>query len=159
MSSNESGSSDREKSLVLWGQIITRCELAKRSHPKWENLWKNTLKEKDLRVIVNLRTIKALMKKEAPNRKGNQKSWRNDINLEARKRKRKSTGNIHFRHHHQAHLMTVLMRLNMKTMRARKAKIPDLGWFLRRISTNTAYIQIWPNTPTLILILTSKRQT
>ena len=44
-------------------------------------------------------------------------------------------------------------------MRARKVQIPDLGWFLRRIGTNTAYLQIWPNTPTLILIPTSKRQT
>ena len=34
-----------------------------------------------------------------------------------------------------------------------------LRWFLRRISTNTAYLKIWSNTPTLILILTSKRQT
>ena len=35
----------------------------------------------------------------------------------------------------------------------------NLGSFLRRISTNTEYLQIWPNTPTLILILISKRQT
>ena len=35
-------------------------------------------------------------------------------------------------------------------MRARKAQIPDLGWLLRMISTNTATLQIWRNTPTLI---------
>ena len=35
----------------------------------------------------------------------------------------------------------------------------DFLWFLRRISTNAAYLQICHNTPTLILILISKRQT
>ena len=42
--------------LLWWGQIMTRDKGAKRSHPKWENLWKNTLKEKDLKVVVNLRS-------------------------------------------------------------------------------------------------------
>ena len=41
------------------------------------------------------------MKKEVPQRKGDQKSRRNDIDLEARKTKAKSTGDIHLRHHHQ----------------------------------------------------------
>ena len=97
------------------------------------------------------------MKKEVPHREGDQKKRKNDIDLEARKTKRKNIGDIHLHHHHQVHLMTILMRINIETMRAWKARIPDLGWFLRRISTNTAYLQIWPNTPTLILILTSKR--
>ena len=48
---------------------MTRDEGAKRSHPKWENLGTNTLKEKNLTVAVNLRTIEALMKKEVPHRK------------------------------------------------------------------------------------------
>ena len=87
------------------------------------------------------------------------KSWRSDIDLEAIKTKRKSIGDIHLRHHHQAHLMTILMRVNIEITKARKAQIPDLGRFLRRISTNTACLQMWPNTPTLIMILTSKRQT
>ena len=82
------------------------------------------------------------MKKEVPHRKDDKKSRRSDIDLEARKAKRKSIGDIHLRHHHQAHLMTILMRVNIETMRAKKAQIPDLGWFLRRISTNTAYLQI-----------------
>ena len=99
------------------------------------------------------------MNKGVPHRKDDQKSRRNDINLEARKTERKSIGDIHLRHHHQAHLMMILMRVNIEIMRARKAQILDLGWFLRRINTNIAYLQIWPNTPTLILILTSKRQT
>ena len=47
----------------------------------------NTLKEKDLRVTVNLPIIKALMKKEFPERKGDEKSQRNDIDLKARKTK------------------------------------------------------------------------
>ena len=145
--------------LLLWGQIITKDEGAKRSHPKWENHWKNTLKEKDLRVAVNLRMIEALMKKEVPHWKGDQKSRRNDTDLEVRKTKRKSIGDIHLRHGHQAHLVTILMRVNIAIMRARKAQILDLGWFLRRISTDTAYLQIWHNTPTIILILISKRQT
>ena len=151
---------ERERgALLLWDQIITRDEGAKRSHPKWEWLWKNTLKEKYLRVAVNLRTTEALMKKEIQPRKGDQKSRTNDIDLEARKTKRKSIGDIHLRHHHQAYLMTILMRVNIEIMRARKAQIPDLGSFLRRISRNTEYLQIWPNTPTLILIPISKRQT
>ena len=145
--------------FLLWGQKMTRDEGAKSSHPEWENLWRNILKEKDLRVAVDLWAIKALMKKEVPHRKGDQKSRWSDIDLEARKTKRKSIGDIHLRHHNQAHLMTILMRVNVETMRARKAQIPDLGWFLRRISTNTAYFQLWPNTPTLILILKLKRQT
>ena len=61
------------RALLLWSQIMTREEGAKRSHPKWENLWKNTLKEEDLRVAVNLRRIEALIKKEVPHRKGDQK--------------------------------------------------------------------------------------
>ena len=96
-------------------------------------------------------------KERSPSPKGDQKSRRNVIDLEARKTKRKSIGDIHLRHHHQAHLVTILTRVNIETMRARKAQIPDLRWFLRRISTNTAYLQIWPNMSPLILILTSKR--
>ena len=72
--------------------------------------------------------IEALMKKEVPHRKGDQKSRRSNINLEARKTKRKSIGDIHLRHHHQAHLMTILMRVNIETIRARKAQMPDLGF-------------------------------
>ena len=82
------------------------------------------------------------MKKEVPHRKGDQKSRRIDIYLEAKKRKRKSIGDVHLHHLHQAHLMKILMRVNIEIMKARKAQIPDLGWFLRRISTNTAYLQI-----------------
>ena len=145
--------------LLSWGQIMTRDEEAKRSHPKWENHWKNTLKEKDLRVAVNLHTIEALMKKEVPHQKGHQKSQRNNIDLEARKKKRKSIRDIHLRHHHLAHLITILMRVNIEIMRERKAQILDLGWFLRKISTNTVHLQIWHNMPTLSLILISERQT
>ena len=65
------------------------------------------------------------------------KSQRSNVNLEERKRKRKSISNIHLHHHHRAHLITILMRLNIEAMRARKAQIPDFGWFLRRISTNS----------------------
>ena len=62
--------------------------------------------------------IKALMKKEVPDQKGNQKSRRNDIYLEARKTRRKSIRDIYLRHHHQAHLMTILMRVNIEAIRA-----------------------------------------
>ena len=61
------------------------------------------------------------MKKEVPHRKDDQKSQRNDIDLEARKTKRKSIGDIHLRHYHQAHLMTILMRVNIETRSTRKA--------------------------------------
>ena len=61
------------------------------------------------------------MKIEVPQRKGDQKSRKNDINLEARKTKRKSIRDTHLRHHHQAHLMTILMGVNIEIMRARKS--------------------------------------
>ena len=73
--------------------------------------------------------------KKVPHRKGDQKCRKHDIDLEARKTKRKSIGDIHLRHHHQAQLMTTLMIVNIEIMKARKAQISDLGWFLRRIST------------------------
>ena len=57
------------------------------------------------------------------------------------KTKRKNR-DIRLRHHHQAHLMAILMRVNVEIMRARKVQIPDFEWFLRRISINTAYLQI-----------------
>ena len=44
---------------------------------------------------------KDLRPKEVPQRKGDQKSRRKDIDLEARKTKTKSIGDIHLRHHHQ----------------------------------------------------------
>ena len=96
-----------------------------------------------------------MMKNEVPHRKGDQRSRRKDVNLEARKQKRKRIRDILL----HADLMTILMRVKTEAVRARKVQIPGLGWFLRRISTNTAYLQIWYNTPMLMLILTSKRQT
>ena len=71
--------------------------------------------------------IKALMKKEVPDQKDNQRSRRNVIYLEARKTRRKSIGDIYLHHHHQAHLMTILMRVNIETIRAQIKHIPDLG--------------------------------
>ena len=67
---------------------MTKDEGARRSHPKQENLRKNTLKEKDLRVIVYLRAIEALMKKKFLHRKDDQKTQRNEIDLEATKTKK-----------------------------------------------------------------------
>ena len=89
------------------------------------------------------------MKKEVPHRKGNQRSRRNDVDIEARKSKRKIISDIHLHHEHQAHLMMIQMRVKVEAMRTRKAQIPDLGW-VQMISTNTAYLQIWHNTPMLI---------
>lgn len=115
---------------------MTRAKGVNRSYPKWEILSKNTLK--DLRVLVNLQAIQALMKKEVPHRKGNQKSRRNDVDLETRKPKRISIGDINLHHHHQPHLMMVLIRVKIEPMKAKKAQIPDLRWFLRKISTSKA---------------------
>ena len=67
------------------------------------------------------------MKKEVPHRKGNQKSQRNDVNLEARRQKRKPIRDHHLHHHHHANLMTILMRVKIEAMRGRKAQIPELG--------------------------------
>ena len=61
---------------------MTKDEGAKRSHPN--RLRKNTLKEKDQKFAVNLRAIEALMKKEVPHQKGNQKFLRSEVDLEAR---------------------------------------------------------------------------
>ena len=72
-----------------------------------------------------------MTKKEGPHRKGDQKCRRNDIDLEARKAKRKNTGDIHLHHYHQAHLVKILMRVNIETMRVRQTQIRDFGWFLR----------------------------
>ena len=70
--------------------------------------------------------IEGLMNKDVLPRKGDQKSRRNDIDLEARKAKRKSIRDTHLRHHHQAHLITILMEVIIEIMRARKAQILDL---------------------------------
>ena len=115
-------------------QVMTRAKGVNRSYPKWEIISKNTLK--DLRVLVNLQAIQALMKKEVPHRKGNQKSRRNDVDLKTRKPKRISIGDINLHHHHQVHLMMVLIRVKIEAMKAKKAQIPDLRWFLRKISTS-----------------------
>ena len=40
--------------------------------------------------------------------------------------------------------MTTLMTVNIEKKRARKAQIPNLGSLLRKISTNTVYLQMWP---------------
>ena len=159
MSGNESRSCDREKSPSLMRLSKDQGWRNKEVSSKMRNLWRKNLKEKDLRIVVNLREIEALMKKEAPHRKSDQKCRRNDVDLEPRKTKRKSIGDIRFRHHHQAHLISILMRVNIEAMMVRKAQIPDLVWFLSRIGTNTAFLQIWPNTPTVVLKLTSERQT
>ena len=67
------------------------------------------------------------MQKEVPHRKDNQKSRRNDACLEATKPKRKSIGDIHLHHQHQAHLMTILMRVKIEELKATKTQILDLG--------------------------------
>ena len=95
------------------------------------------------------------MKEEVPHRRNR----RNDVNLEVRKQKRKPIRHIHLHHHHHAHLLAILMRVKIEGMLARKALIPELGWFLRSISTYAAYIQIECNALTLTLILTRKRHT
>ena len=100
--------------------------------------------------------IEALMKKDVPHRRSNKKSRRNDIDLEARKTKRKSIVDIHLRHHNEAHLMTILMRVN-KNIGGKEST--DYRFRVVSDEDQYNYLQIWPNTPTLILILLSKRQT
>ena len=63
------------------------------------------------------------MKEEVPHRRNR----RNDVNLEVRKQKRKPIRHIHLHHHHHAHLLTILMRVKIEGMLARKALIPELG--------------------------------
>ena len=78
------------------------------------------------------------------------RSWRKKIKI-------KSIRDIHLDYHLQAHLLMILMGVNIEAMRERKAQIPDLGWFLR-ISTNTTYLLMSHNTLRLILIIPSKRK-
>ena len=66
------------------------------------------------------------MKEEGSYQKGNLKRRRNDIDLEARKTKRCKIGDIHLLHHHQAHIIAILMKVNIEIMRARKGQISDL---------------------------------
>ena len=40
--------------------------------------------------------------------------------------------------HHQVQLMAIVMRIDIETIRARKAQTQNLRWFLRRISTKKA---------------------
>ena len=138
---------------------MTRDEGAKRSQAKWKSLSKNTLKEKDLKVVVNLRMTEGLMKKEVRLRRQSKSSkkwrWLKNVDLEGRKIKRKSIRDIHLDYHLQAHLLMILMGVNIEAMRERKAQIQDLGWFLR-ISTNTTYLLMSQNRLRLILIISSK---
>ena len=70
--------------------------------------------------------VEALMKEKGPYQKGNLKRRRNDIDLEARKTKRYKIGDIHLLHHHQGHIIAILMKVNKEIMRARKGQISDL---------------------------------
>ena len=67
---------------------------AKRSHPKWENVWKNIVKEKDLRVAVFLRVIEGGMKEEVPYRKDDQKKRKKRHRCRSKKNKKE----YHWRH-------------------------------------------------------------
>ena len=49
------------------------------------------------------------------------KSRRSNLNLGERKIKRKSISNIHLHHHHRAHLITILMRLNIETIEGKES--------------------------------------
>ena len=148
------------RSFLLWGQIMTRDEGAKRYHLKM----REPLKEQPKRKRVKSRSKSSSDRSTDEERSPSSKRWPKKSKKqhwcqEKEARKRKSIGDIHLCHHHQAHLMMMLMMLMIEAMRARKAQIPNLGWFLRRISINTAYLQIPTNTQTLILILSSKWQT
>ena len=67
------------------------------------------------------------MQKEIPHRNNNQKNRRNDVCLEATKPKRKSIGDIHDHHQHQAHLTRILMRVKIEELKTRKTQILGLG--------------------------------
>ena len=141
MSGNESGSSDQEKSLFLMKsnndqgrsrEVLPEAGKPLKEHPKRKRPKGRSKSSSDISTD----------EERSPSPKRRSKRSKKRRHLEARKTKRKSIGNIHLRHHHQVHLMTILMRVNIETMKARKAHTPDLGWFLRRINTNTAYLQI-----------------
>ena len=130
------------RAILLWGPVMTREERAKGTHSKRESLWKNTLKENELRVVVNLRAIEALIKKEVSHRKDNQKSWRKDVDLEARKSKRKS-----IRYSSES---DESKDRNYKSKKSTDSRFREVS---ERISTTTAYLQILHNMQTLHLIL------
>lgn len=66
---------------------------------------------KNTGVVVNLRAIEALIKKEVRRQKVQQKSQRNHVDLEVRKLTRKTIADSNF--HHQPHLMMILMRVRV----------------------------------------------
>ena len=158
MSGNESSSSDRERSPSL---IRSNNDQGRRSKEVSPNLGE-PLKEHPKRTRPKSRSKssnnKSTDEERIPWTKRRWKKSKKRHRSKSKKNKRKDIGDIHVRHHHQARLMTILMRVNIEIMKARKTKITDLE-FLRWISTITAYLQTWSNTATLILILKSKRQT
>ena len=143
--------------LLLWGQIMTRDDGARRSHPKWENHWKNTLKEKDLRFAVNLWTIEALMKKDVPHRRSSQKKSKKWHRSRSKKNKKK-------KHQRYSSSPSPWSSSNDDSDESKYRNIggkESTDYRFRVVSDEDQcnYLQIWPNTPTLILILLSKRQT
>ena len=89
MLSNESGCGDREKNPSLMRSNNDQGRRSKEVSTKVGETLKEHPQRKNLRVAVNLWTIEALMNKEIPHRKGDQKSQRSNINIETRKRKKK----------------------------------------------------------------------
>ena len=53
------------------------------------------------------------------------KSKKGNQSQSKKKTKRKIIGDIHLHHHHQAHLMTILMRVKIEAMIVKKVKIEE----------------------------------
>ena len=123
MSSNESSSSDRERSPSLMRSNNDQGRRSKEVSLKVGE----PLKEHPIRKRPKSRSKssndRSTDEERSPSPKRRSKKSKKRHQSRSKKNKRKSFGNIHLRHHHQAHLMTILIRVNIEIMRAKKAQI------------------------------------
>ena len=153
MPGNEISSSDREKSPCLMRSNNDQRRRSKEVSPKVGEPLKKYPKRKRPKSCSKSSNDRRTDKQRSPSPKRRSKKSKKRHRSRSKKCKKKKHRRYSSSHHHQAHLITILMEVIIEIMRARKAQILDSKWFLRRISTNTAYSQIWHNTLTLILYL------
>ena len=119
--------------LLLWGYVSTRHQGEKRYHSKRKKLWQNTLKEKDLKVAVNLRAIEALMKKKRSFTEKvikKKRHWNNEtIKLE-----RKSIGDIQLLPSQLSWSNDILMRVKIEAMRQGKHRFQINGSIIKNLN-------------------------
>ena len=137
--------------LLLSRRIVTRDEGAKR-----ENLWNNNLKENDLSSESS--NDRSTDGRRRPLPKGQSKTskkrhW-------SRSKKNKKIQNRRYSPSPSPSSSYNSDSDESKYRNNESKERTDLRLtVVSEVDTKTAYLQLWPNTPTLILILISKRQT